>query len=343
MKKIFFVIGSLGGGGAERVALLLANHFNRQGYDVTIVPFTTGQRPYENHCKFLALNEARKISQITKLSDLFRKNCPDVIIAFEYHIGMKVILAARRLKAKIIVSERNDPNQLSSFVKRKARDFLFRSVDSLVCQTREAAACFPEAVQKKIRLIVNPIKNDLPVWSGENGNKVIVNFCRLNRQKNLPVLIQAYQLVYKEYPDYRLLIIGDGEEKVHLQDLIVIYDMEANITIMPFMDDVHSLVSRCMIFVSTSDYEGLSNSMLEAMAMGMPVISTDCPAGGAREFIRNYENGLLVPVNDPAATAKSIMEIISSADLRNKISRNAYQIREKLAVDLIARQWQELF
>ncbi len=342
-KKIFFVIGAMGGGGAERVALLLANHFSQDNYDVSIVTFTTGKRQYENRCRILPLNETKTITQIIQLSRLFRRNRPDIIVAFEYHVAMKTIMATRGVKAKVIVSERNDPNRLNSLLKRKARNILFRAADSLVCQTKEAASCFPKAVQKQARIIANPVKSGLPVWDSENCRKVIVNFCRLNKQKNLPLLIRAYRLVHKEYPDFKLLIIGDGEEKDHLQALVSRHGMAENITIMPFMDDVHSLVSSCMIYVSTSDFEGLSNSMLEAMAMGMPVISTDCPAGGAREWIRHYDNGMLIPVNDPAAAARSIIEVIRNRDLRIKIGRNAYMIRERLAVYRIAQQWQELF
>ena len=114
------------------------------------------------------------------------------------------------------------------------------------------------------------------------------------------------------------------------------------IHILPAQKDIHSIIKDYAMFVSSSDFEGMSNSMLEAMAIGLPTICTDCPAGGARAVIKDHENGILVPVNDVQAMANAMKEIAGDSELAEKLSLNGTKLREELSVNKIVNQWMEI-
>jgi glycosyltransferase involved in cell wall biosynthesis len=256
---------------------------------------------------------------------------------------MKTVLAALGLKMKVVISERNDPNKLNNkFLLKTFRNLLYACSDLLVCQTEDAKTCFSKKMQKKIVVILNPIKKDLPAWDNQNYKHKIINFCRLERQKNLPLLIDSFNEVLRTHPDYELLIYGEGKQKDFLQDYIKKKGLENYIKIEPFSSNIHQIASACQMFVSSSDYEGLSNSMLEAMAMGMPVICTDCPIGGARMVIKNRENGVLVPVGDKDALVNAMNWVIDNPDECRKLSVAAFNIRKELAIEEIIAQWRKL-
>lgn len=119
--------------------------------------------------------------------------------------------------------------------------------------------------------------------------------------------------------------------------------MDDAVTLLPNCADVHERVIKSSMFVSSSDYEGLSNSMLEAMAIGLPTICTDCPCGGARMIIKNGENGLIVPAGDRVALTEAMKKIAMDQQLSRHLSREAQKIRTELSLDNIAERWESLF
>jgi glycosyltransferase involved in cell wall biosynthesis len=180
-----------------------------------------------------------------------------------------------------------------------------------------------------------------PAYHGER-KKSIVSFCRITPQKNLKLLIDAYAIVCNKYPDYCLEIYGDGEGKAELLDYLKMKQLDSRVDVKPFDATLHKKILDNAMFVSSSDYEGMSNSMLEAMAIGLPTICTDCPAGGARAIIRDHENGLLVPVRNVQALANAMLEMIENPSLAQKLSENGALLREELNVETIAKRWMEL-
>ena len=342
--KIMFICNQLGGGGAERVLTIIANCMASSDNQVVIYALNTIGNKYlindniavnELDCKNLS-----SIKQVRLIRKKIKKEKPSVIISFEYHVNMKVLLSTRFLRGlKVIVSERNDPaQQKNRKILNYLRDHLYRKADIVVCQTEDAKAYFSPKVQRHAVVILNPLKADLPLYSGQNS-KVIINFCRLEKQKNLPLLINAFELLYKKDKDCQLVIYGDGKEKDNLIEIIKNKELSDNVFIIPPVSNIHEIASACKVFVSSSDYEGLSNSMLEALAMGMPVVCTDCPCGGARMVIENEVNGLLVPVNDVNALYEAIYKIMMDDNLANGIAKNALKIREVLSQDTIAEKW----
>lgn len=176
----------------------------------------------------------------------------------------------------------------------------------------------------------------------------MVNFCRIANQKNLPLMIEAFVKLHQDYPDYQLEIYGNTVElqEEKLRDKLI-SSINQNgysdfISILPPAADVHQRVRDAAMFVSSSDFEGLSNSMIEAMAIGLPCVCTDCLGGGAREVIRDGVNGLLVPMNDVDALYLGMKRFIENPLLAEQCGHSAANIREDLSAERIAAQWLKL-
>ena len=351
-KEIIFVSNFLGDGGAARVISVLAEGLAVKGYKVTICsyPFKNKEEYRHsdkvNYIKFDMNHQQSvlyKIERIIKLRNEIKKHKNAVVISFEYFMNMQTVVAMIGLKNKLIVSERNDPARVGGKTPTKQiRNFLYQFVDCLVCQTQEAQEYFPKNIQKKSVVILNPVKENLPEqWQGER-RKDIVNFCRLEKQKNLPLLIDSFEKFHKGHTDYTLTIYGDGKERTSLEEYIKDKRLDGYITLHHAVSDVHDRIKDAMMFVSSSNYEGLSNSMIEAMAIGLPTICTDCPCGGARMVINDGVNGLLVPVGDKEAMLKAICKIADNQSARETLACSASNIRKELANDRIVSLWEKV-
>ncbi|SDH73739.1 glycosyltransferase [Desulfosporosinus hippei] len=347
MKKIVFISNRLGGGGAERVLTMIANRLAQtQEYTVSVFAMNKCEKNYYVH-EAIHVTELDGTASKLQTIKLIRKHIliekPDVIVAFEYHINMKVLIATLGMKLHIIISERNDPARKGGKPGLKQlRNLLYRKADCLVCQTPDAKAYFPQFIQNRTVVIPNPIKEDLPVrWQGKR-NYEIVSFCRLEKQKNLPLLIDAFALVHKDYPEYKLSLYGDGSEKNRIETYILKKSLQDCISLHGSIIDIHEKIVDCAMFVSSSDYEGLSNSMIEAMALGLPCIVTDCPCGGARMMIDSYVNGILVPVGDAQALYEAIKYVIQNPEKAEFMSKNGTNMRRNLAVGKIVSEWETI-
>ena len=350
--EIVFVSNIVGNGGAGRVISILADEFINMGYGVTICSLIEGYEEYEmdNRIKRITLPKTKgsvkkqKLHRIINLHNELKKHRNAIVISFEHFVNMQTIIATAGIKCKLIVSERNDPAQQDDrFVFKHLRNELYRYCDRLVCQTPDAKSYFPKNVQKHAVVIANPIKGDLPeLWTGER-KKEIVNFCRLERQKNLPLLIDAFEMVHNNYSEYKLTIYGDGNEKKNLQEYVIHKKLQDSVEFRDATNDVHDYIKDCGMFVSSSDYEGLSNSMLEAMAIGLPTIVTDCPCGGSRMVIEDGVNGILVPVNDKQSLFNAMKRLIENDAEAKMISGNAKKIRETCSYENICKEWVQLF
>ncbi len=274
-----------------------------------------------------------------------KKNC--VVVAFLNHSIRLTLQAAYKLDMRVIVSERNSIDNCDKNAFCHINTYYDRA-DMMVFQTENASFSYPQSIRKKSSVIPNPIKPGLPdAYTGER-NKTIVNFCRINFQKNLPLLIGAFARLHSELPSYRLEIIGDarGEDEkkllAELNESISALGLDECARILPFCDEIHDKIKNYAMFVSSSDFEGMSNSMLEAMAMGLPTICTDCPAGGAAAVIRNGENGLLTKVGDEEELYFAMKRVALDAELASKLSKNGAMIREELSFEKVFKEWEKV-
>ncbi len=341
-KSIVFVTNRLAGGGSERVLITLANAFVGKGYNVSIISFRKGESyPINKNIGIYTLeNKLTKISRILALRKLFIAFGPDTVISFEYFVNMQVILAAFSQPFKVVVSERNDPARKGGeFPNKVFRNILYKYCDVLVCQTPDAKAYFPQKIQRSTVVIPNPIKEGLPEPKTVDRNREIVNFCRLEKQKNLILLIDAFEEFHRQYRDYTLTIYGDGSEESILKEHIAVKGLEKAVTLHQSIKEVHERILKSAMFVSSSDYEGLSNSMLEAMAIGLPVICTDCPCGGAKMVIKDGINGLLVPVRNQEVLVSAMLKIVENPSFATEIGRNAVMIRDDFSLNNICERW----
>lgn len=292
--------------------------------------------------------EIRNYDKLHWLKKCFSANEHNTLIAFLYDSIYLSLLSAQKNDRKII-SERGDPKQcLSSKTNVAFFKSMFPKADVMVFQSPDAMQWYQDNTKVNGRIIFNPIKPDLPDRFIGTRKKRIVNFCRISSQKNLNLLVDAFSLFVEDYPEFDLYIYGDavgnGAEG-YLEDIkknISLSECAQKIHLLPAHKNIHTVIRDYAMFVSSSDFEGMSNSMLEAMAIGLPTICTDCPAGGARAVIKDHENGILVPVNEVQALADAMKEVAGNPVLAEKISVNGTKIKEELAIDKIVSQWVEI-
>ena len=347
--KIAFVSANLETGGIERVVNNLSNYLIHEGHEVHIIATKDGKCNYfiDERVVLHVLKHdskenriSRVLSKVKEFRNIIKENKFNVMLSFGSYVTIYTVVASMFLNVKIIGSERTDPSVApESALIRKIRNIAYRFTSGMVFQTEDAKAYFCKSIQRKGTIIPNPIKEDLPErWEGER-TKEIVNFCRLNHQKNLPLLIKAFAKFHSGHEDYKLVIYGEGELKNSLIRLAQDLNIVNNVEIRDFTSNIHECIRKSSMFVSSSDYEGISNSMIESMGIGLPCICTDCPVGGARMMIRPGENGMLVPVGDVDELAKAMSYIADNPEVAYRMGSQATAIRKRLSIDKIAEQW----
>lgn len=274
--------------------------------------------------------------------ELLKKQEGATAFGFLIRSNIAMLMASKGTKVKTVFCERNNPVR-PDMPKNimKIRDRIYKKCDEAVFQTDEERDYYTKIKGKKV-VIPNAIKDGLPErFEGERRNE-IVNFCRLSKQKNLPLLIDAFEKLLEDYPEYTLRVYGKGDEKENLTKYIADKKLGQKVFLEDFATDIHDRIKDAKMFVSTSDFEGLSNTMLEAMAIGLPCVCTDCDGGGARMMIKDHLNGLLVPKNDVNAVYSAMKEIIENKTLSEKLSQNATKVKDDLSADKIAQKWIEM-
>lgn len=352
MNDVSFLMPSMEGGGAERVVSILCNYFAEEGYKVKIYLLNKDVIDYEldSRVKIDKTNVQdnsgikKKVSRLLGIRKILRDNPNSTIISFFSMYNLYTLSASIGLKNRIIVSERLDPRKSlpNNRVLFEVRNFLYKRAHKIVFQTPDAKDFFPKNIQGKGVVIANPLKDGLPErFIGERRHEV-VTFARLEPQKNYPLLLDAFEQFSQRHPDYILKIYGKGTMEEKLKDIVCEKGMEEKVQFNGFVKNLHETIRGAMMFVLPSDYEGLSNSMLEALAIGLPCVCTDCPPGGAKMFIKSGENGILVPVRDSTVMCEAMCRIAEQEDFRNRLSINAEKLRFELTTESICAKWNEL-
>lgn len=349
MKKIMFYINAIHDGGAERVMVNLAKYFSENGYDTTLVTSfrDTWEYPLTSTVRRLTLEETeikqsrikRNISRIKKLRDLCKSEKPDILVSFMEEPNFRAILATRGLPVKTLVLVRNDPikeyaGKLGWFVGK----VLLPMADGCVFQTRDAQKWFPKRLQKKSKIIYNAVKEDFYNVNRTPVRGEIVTCGRLTEQKNHAMLINAFAEVQKKYPFVTLKIYGDGTLKDKLQKQIDDLGLSSTAHLMGATSDVTRALQTADLFVLSSDYEGMPNALMEAMAAGVPCISTDCPCGGPRELLSNNESWLS-NIGDEEKLVAHITELFVNHLNKENNSCSMRKLAEKFAPEKIMDEW----
>lgn len=352
MKKVLFVNSCLTGGGSERVMSIIANVFSNNNIETEMVLLREkGPDTYfiDNKIKCYRFHYKNKnkiimaIDRVKQLRKIIKNGNYDYVISFMYDINITTIVASLALKTSLIISERNDPNQRKTFRLFKNIEFLlYNKSKKVVFQTKEVLDLFPKYIKEKSVVILNPIRKDLPNVHEGKKEKIIFAAGRLTEQKNFRMLINAFYEFNKIYPEFKLKIYGKGPLYNELKKQINEMRLNGKVELCGYIENLNEITKSYYMYISSSNYEGISNSMLEAIAMGIPSICTNCPVGGAAATIKDEENGILIPVNDEKALFEKMIYLVENKDVYKKISQNGTLLRETLSEEKISQLWLDL-
>lgn len=345
MKKITFILGSMGRGGAERVISILSDYYAKKGYQTDIIVLLKNEVGYKLDESTRVIDFSGGITSrlkrlpfwIKSIKKYVKENKPDVIVSFAARINVIVLHACKKLKTKIIVSERNDPrldgrSKLVEFMTNR----LYPKADKVVFQTERAKSYFKKL--KNGLIIPNPIR--VSVLAKNTDVNKIVTVGRLTPQKNQKMLIKAFYELSKKHPEVFLEIYGAGELEDELSTLIQELGLIDRVHLMGNRENVIDLISDAGMFCLSSDYEGLSNALLEAMMMGISCVSTKC--AGADEYIIDGENGFLVDVGDEENFAKKMMELYNNVEMQKQFSEKSKETAVAFSIETVMKKWDEI-
>lgn len=359
MNKVLFFINDLRSGGAEKNLAFVANGFSNE-FETVVVCYD-----HSEQSSFFKLNDrVKKISlkmhfeklrsitnkeekkeyiklQAQEIEEVIKNENPDISIAFLPNMCMLVSDACEKLGKKCIVCARNDPEkELNSEAGRKKRDEVFEKSAGCVFQTEEIKKYFNQVTQQHSIIIPNPVMISSSNTLTNVKRNAIVSVGKYSSQKNQKMLLEAFERISKDFPDFVLEIYGkDYGEKANLINFAISLGIKDKVFFENEKPNIHQLISEAKIFVLTSDYEGMPNALAEAVALGIPSISTDCPFGGPRSVLDNGNRGVLIPVGDVDALYLSMRNLIVDESLRKKYSVQGKRILNERSPEIILKMW----
>ena len=352
--RIALMIASLTKGGAERVMANLADYLAEQGHEVILVTQYKKEDEYALNPKVkrivfdlteeeLANNRiANFIKRFLKLRSVWKAQRPDVILSFIGKNNIMTLLTSRLLKIPVAVSVRAEPKEEypGSLMRFLARN-LFAHADGVVLQTKRSFDFFPEKVQKRAIILRNPVSKDFfrERYEGER-EKTIVAVGRVDENKNHEMLIRAFANIADEFPDYKVVIYGEGDCRQKLIRLANEFNLSERVLLPGSIEKVADAIYKTRVFVLTSNSEGVPNTLIEAMTMGLTVISTDCPCGGPAELISDLKNGILVPVGDVQSLQVNLQKVLNDLQMADEIGRNAKKTSDIFEKEKVCKEWE---
>ena len=350
MEKILIVTRNMVGDGAERVIAQLSNFFVAHGKICKIITLNDEEVFYALDSRVAVLPVGFKSSnkvldkllRYQKVREMVLRERPDLVLSLPEEIGIYVLLALLGTGIPVYVSERNNPWVMPDVkITRILRTCMYPFAKGLIFQTKTAMSFFPESIRRKGVVLSNPVDAQrIPAQHSGQREKLVVAAGRLSPQKNMPLLLKAFAIFSRKHPEYRLRIYGEGELREELVALAEALEIGQKVEFPGRSASLLEKMNPAAMFVLSSDYEGMPNVLLEAMCMGMPVISTDCPSGGPLELIEDGVNGLLVPVGDEKALSEA-MEKLTDPVYAKELADHALKLREKLTSEAVFASWYE--
>ena len=333
--KYMIVVPSFSNGGAERVVSVLASQLARRGEKIVVVLYWREENEYPvdgrvpvrcisrgTEAEYRSMTYAQKVRALRRV---LREERPDVLVPFLYHVGRLAFIASIGLRVKLIQTIRIDPqSDPATKGQRRLRDALIRLSWRTIVQCEAQKRYFSSRTQKKVHVLLNPVSENFlkAEYAWPRQAFQITTAGRLTPQKNFPLLNRAVHRLHQSYPEIRLAIYGTGPLAEALQAQITALGEAARIQLMGRSGHMEQIYMQSNAFVLCSSFEGLPNALMEAMAVGLPCVATDCRTGPS-ELIRNGETGLLIPTDDEAALAGALERIYTDETLARKMGKQA--------------------
>lgn len=347
--KILFYINRLYDGGAERAISNTASYFAEKGWDTILL---TSYREdieysYSSKVRRMSIEDKqieqsflkRNISRMRAIRRICKEEKVDVVISFMREPNCRILLATFGLPIKRIISVRSDPDQeYKGSIGRIIKKYLLPHAEGAVFQTREAMSRFPVKFQVRSAVIYNVVDDNFYKAVYKNGSD-IVTCGRICPEKNHALLVAAFKKVHDRFPDACLRIYGGENSDRNLVSLIEKLQLSDSVFFMGQCDDIINVLLNAKMFVLSSDYEGLPNALMEAMAVGVPSISTDCPCGGPRELFGKDLSDMLVPVGNVDMLADKMSELLANDCKRLEIGKMMKDRARSFRTDLIGEKW----
>jgi glycosyltransferase involved in cell wall biosynthesis len=350
--NITFFIGSIYGGGSERVVCNMASYMVEKGHNIRILAMAETPKQYELNEKvevsyLLGLSERKgwlknNLKRLIRLEQYMKNNKQvDLYIVMLPVTSILLLVFRQFTKAKIIVSERCAPTKYTIFI-QKMYKVLAKRADGYVFQTKEARNWYEPYIKGVLtEIIPNAINTSFikPIYEGER-KKEIVSVGRLEKQKNFELLVDSFIDISHDFPEYKVVIYGEGSRRESLEKRVKELDLQDRIIFPGNVTDVASRIQKSSVFVLSSDFEGMPNALMEAMALGLPCIATDCPVGGPRYLIENGVNGILIPHNDKEAMVNALRQMLTDETKATSMGKKASTISERFSSNNIYAQWE---
>ena len=344
MTDIALYVSSLRGGGAERVMVLLANGLAERGYKVDLVA-ASAQGPYRAEVSpsvnVVDLGAKRVAASLPGLVRYLRKIKPKSMLSAVNHANVIAVIARAiaRVPTRLVVSEHNNlsqsrkrPKDLSGKVVQALMHWAYSRADAVVAVSKGVADDLAETLgfpRSRIEVVYNPVVTpklferaaaslDHP-WLAPGEPPVVLGVGRLTPQKDFATLIKAFAQVRKQR-DCRLVILGEGDLRVDLEGLIRDLNLSADVLLPGFSENPFAWMRKCDVFVLSSAWEGLPTVLIEALASGAKVISTDCPSGPS-EILEDGKWGAIVPVGEVESLKESMDSALQGLGPENGVER----------------------
>lgn len=354
MQRVLFITNSISFGGASKMLCYVAESLASRGHRVVIVNLKTTENvtEYERTIAGVELvtldavpnGKNRHIYRISKIKNIAQEKHSDVVIGFTTFPNMYATIVSKFLHIPSIISERGDPNRtIGNSVKDKIVKLIINRSRGGVFQTDGAKEFYGKGLQKRSIVIPNPIfiKGEIPQIPYSQRKKTVVSVGRLdNEQKRLDIMLKSFSIFAKAHPEYILKLYGRGTQEAEIKQWCVDLGIQNKVKFMGLTTQPMQDIACDGMFLITSDYEGISNSLLEAMAVGLPCVSTNHTPGGARLLIQDHENGLLAPIADTEAIAKAMSEFADNPKLAERCGKKARDVVNRFEPSKIIDMWE---
>ena len=361
--RLTLVTSSLSCGGAERAAILIAEGLLKKGHQVSFVTITGTERDFykvPDGVHRLALDIAansptpfhalwNNLYRLWVLRQTIRVIEPNAVISFMAETNILTLFALIQTNYPVIVNEQNNPETNTQKLWKQLRHWIYPRANKVVSVSEGVDNYFDDWLPKTQRAIIfNPLQPindepgnfDLPTGA-DSSKKWAIAMGRLVYQKNFELLLSAFHKIIDRYPDWQLLIFGEGEMRKELENLRDQLGLGDRVLLPGQTNNPIAVLKTAQLFILSSRWEGLPAVLFEALACGLPVVSTDCPSG-PREIIRDGIDGILVPNEDVSALTAAMERLMSDEKERQRLADRAKEVTESFSLEKVMSIWESL-